>query len=99
MVTHTEIMRNHRFCHKEAKTKPAIPEIRYQSIVRTPLVAPFRIRDDGIVVIDELPAGAHADPLRLGVADLCVSEFQIPGVFIWRTERRLLSERPGILHL
>src|ERR1700686_3668476 len=90
---------DHRRRSEKAQTVATIAKIDYNGIVRSPLVAPFRICNDRIVVIDQLPSHAHAIPLCLWIAKLRITKLQIPSIQIRRTIRRFLQEWAGILYL
>ncbi len=88
-----------RIRRKEAGPKAAEVKVGRKRVVRTALITPFRIRDDRIVVIDELAAKTHADPLSFRIACFQVCELEVPGIFIGYTDRRFLKERPRVLNL
>src|SRR5262249_348650 len=99
MPAHAGIASNDGISGKYASTKPAEMKIRCDPIVRTPLISPFRVGDDGVVVIDELPSKPQTDPPFLGIARFQIRQFQVPRVLIGWSVWRLLKKRPGILDL
>ena len=99
MGTHTIGLRHHRRGGKDAQVLALRIQVQHRRIVGAALVAPLGIGDDGVVVVDELPAHAQAEPVFLRVADLGVSQLQIPANRVRRADRRVLEARTGVLHL
>ena len=76
-----------------------VVEVRDNGVIGSALIAPLGIRDDGVVVIDQLAADAHAEPLAFGVAELDISQLQIQTIRVRWLQRRILPPRAGVLDL
>src|SRR6185369_14526103 len=74
-------------------------QIRSYGVIRTSLVTPFGVRDDGVVVIHELPTNPQADTGSLRISKLDVCKLEVPGIFIRWAVRRILRNGPGVLDL
>src|SRR5579884_1536373 len=87
MPAHAEIAGDYRKSGEYPNPKAGIVKIGYSGVVRTALVAPFGIRNERVVVVDELPADPHADPLCFGITGFGICKLEIPGVFVRRAQR------------
>src|SRR6516225_6560124 len=99
MPAHAGIASNDGIRGKHASTKTAEMKIRCDRVVRASLISPFRIGDNRVVVIDELPSKPQADPPLLGIACFHIGQFQVPRVLIGWSVWRLLEKGPRILDL
>ena len=99
MRAHAIGLRHHGRGGKDAQVLALCVQVQHRRIVGTGLIAPLRVGDDGVVVVDKLPAHAQAEPVLVRRADLGVSQLQIPANRIRRADRRVLKARTGVLHL
>ncbi len=99
VVADAFVHRNHSRSGEDSQVNAVDVQIRDHGVVGTALVAPFRIRNDGVVVIDQLAADAHADPLLRGVAKLGVGQLEIEAIRVRRLQGRLLEPGASVLHL
>ena len=100
------LMRAHAIClrhnsrgGKDAQVFAFCVQVQHRRIVRPCLVAPLRVGDDRIVVADELPPHTQTKPVFLRVANLYISQLQIPANRVRRPDWRVLEARTSILHL
>ena len=99
MMADALVQRNYGGCGEDPEAKTIQVQIRDHRVVGASLIAPLGIGNDGVVVVDQLAAHPHADPLFLGVAKLGEGQLEIEAVGIGRLQRRLLQPGTGVLHL
>ena len=74
-------------------------QVQHGRIVGPCLVAPLRVGDDRIVVVDDLPPHAQAEPVFFRVTNLGIRQLQIPANRVRRADRRGLEARARVLYL